>query len=78
MAIWKTYLIIYFGDKGAKPTDIVAKINELGFKTRLGTFDFSYKWGEEAPSKESILELGNKVAEAIKDTGVIFALDTHD
>jgi len=78
MDLWKTYLIMYFGDKGLKVTDVVAKINELGFETRLGTFDFSYNWGEQKPSKEQILELGNKVAEAIKDTGVIFALDTHD
>jgi len=78
MATWKTFLILYFGDKGVKPTDITKKINGIGFETRLGTFDFSYNWGEKEPSKESILALGDKVADTVKDTGIIFALDTHD
>lgn len=78
MGNWKTYLIMYFGDKGTKVTDVVSKIEALGFETRLGSFDFSYNWGENEPEKAKALELGNKVAEAIKDTGVIFALDTHD
>lgn len=75
---WKTYLIMYFGDNGTKLTEVVTKINALGFETRLGSFDFAYDWGESEPKKEDVLGLGDKVADAVKGTGVIFALDTHD
>ena len=78
MGVWKTYLIMYFGDAGTKLTDVVQKINDLGFYTRLGSFDFAYKWGEEQPTKEQVLELGDKISESVKGTGVFFALDTHD
>ncbi len=77
MADWKTYLIIYFGTKETKPTEVAKKLEEIGFETSFGPVDFIYEW-EEKPSKEQVLELADKISESLKESGVIFNLDTHD
>ena len=74
---WKTYLIMYFGSNGIKITDIVKKVEALGFKAALGPADFEYSW-KTAPRKEEVFELGDKITEVLKGTGVMFNLDTHD
>lgn len=74
---WKTYLVMYFGANGIKITDIVKKVEVLWFEAALGPADFEYSW-KEAPGKEKVFELGDKLTEALKGTGVMFNLDTHD
>jgi hypothetical protein len=76
---WKTYLIMYFGTNGnMKMTDIVKKVEELGFSSALGPTDFIYSWGEEEPKKEEVLDLGNKLIETLHGSDITFNLDTHD
>ena len=74
---WKTYLVMYFGTDGSKITDVVKKVESLGFRAALGPVDFEYEWNK-APSKEEVFRLGDKLMEILKGTGVIFNLDTHD
>ena len=74
---WKTYLVMYFGTDGSKITDVVKKVESLGFRAALGPVDFEYEWNN-APSKEEVFRLGDKLMEILKGTGVIFNLDTHD
>lgn len=74
---WKTYLIMYFGTE-LPPSDLARKVESIGFETHFGPFDFIYHWGEREPSKDEVLALGDKVAEALKGTGAVFNLDTHD
>lgn len=76
--VWKTYLILHFGTAGAKPTELARKLSELGFNAELGAIDFVHKWGEEQPSKEQILELADKVAEALNGSGSVFNIDTNN
>ena len=76
--IWKTYLILYFGTKDAKPSEMAGKLKELGFESNVGSVDFVYDWGEEQPEKEKILGLADKIAETLKGTGAIFNIDTHN
>ena len=73
---WKTYLVIYFGTKGTKPSEVAKEVESLGFKTSFGSVDFVYEW-KEKPTKEQVLELANKVHERLKKSGVIFNLDTQ-
>ena len=73
----KTYLVMYFGTEGISTTDVAAKLEGIGFKTTFGPVDFVYEW-DKTPSKEDILGLGNKVVGALKGSGAVFALDTHD
>jgi hypothetical protein len=73
---WRTYLVIYFGTKKVKPSEVAKMVEGLGFKTKFGSVDFTYSW-ENKPTKEQVLELADKVNEKLKDSGVIFNLDTQ-
>ena len=73
---WKTYLVMYFnGDE--KITDIVKKVEALGFHSALGPVDFEFQW-EAEPTKDQVFELCDKLCGALKGTGAIFNIDTHD
>lgn len=74
---WKTHLIMYFGTKGISASEIASRLEKIGFETFFGSVDFVHNWTEQ-PSKEQVLALGDKVAEALKDSGAVFNLDTHD
>jgi hypothetical protein len=75
---WKTYLIMYFGTSdNSSITEIVQKVEALGFKSAIGPVDFLYEWTSE-PSKEEIFSLGDKLKKTLHGTGTIFNLDTHD
>jgi hypothetical protein len=73
---WRTYLVIYFGTKNLKPSKVAKELESLGFKTIFGSVDFIYEWNEK-PTKEQVLELADKVHDKLKDSGVIFNLDTQ-
>ena len=75
--VWQTYLVIYFGTKGAKPSEIIKRVEALGFVTTLGTVDFVYIW-ESKPTKEQVIELADKLTESLRETGCVFNIDTHD
>jgi hypothetical protein len=75
---WKTYLIMYFGANGVKPSDIAKKLEALGFVTMFGSVDFVYDWKGKEPTKSEALALGDKVAGALQGSGAVFNLDTHD
>jgi hypothetical protein len=74
---WKTYLVMYFGTKGVGSSEIAKRVEKLGFKGAFGSVDFIYEWKQQ-PTKEQVLGLGDKLADALKDTGAVFNLDTHD
>jgi len=74
----KTYLVMYFGTKGMSCSDIVRRIEKIGFTTLYGPYDFVFDWGGRRPSKEEILAIGDRVVTTLKDTGCVFNLDTHD
>jgi hypothetical protein len=76
---WKTYLVMYFGtDDEVEPTEIAKRVEALGFVTTFGSVDFVYDWKNKKPTKEEVLALGDKLAKALKGSGAVFNLDTHD
>lgn len=75
---WKTYLVLFFGTTGAKPSEVVAKIESLGFKSTLGPVDFIHEWGSNEPQKKQVLELANELAKILTGTGAVFNIDTHN
>ncbi len=75
---WRTYLILYFGTKDAKPSEVAKNLTNIGFESNIGSVDFVYQWGEEQPTKEQILELADRILEVLKDTGSMFNIDTHN
>ncbi|MCA9485360.1 MAG: hypothetical protein KC506_00785 [Nanoarchaeota archaeon] len=74
---WKTYLILHFGTKGTSMTNVLEKVESLGFETTFGPVDFIYEWPTK-PSKEDIAQIGDMLIEKLKDTGCVFNLDTHE
>ncbi len=71
----KTYLILYFSTN-AKPSDIAKKLEKIGFKVSIGKHDFEYDW-KKKPTKEEILSLGDEVTKVLRDTGIVFKLETE-
>jgi len=71
----KTYLVLFFNTEGANPTEIMSKVNSLGFGTVVGAHDLVFEWDKE-PTENDILEMGNKVREALKGTNTFFKLET--
>ena len=78
MGRMRTYLVMYFGTKGLKASEIAKRLESLGFETQYGPYDFVYDWGVRQPEKHEILALGDKVVDALKDSGAVFNLDKHD
>ena len=74
---WKTFLIMYFNAEKEKASEVIKKVEAVGFKTTFGPVDSIYEW-ENEPTKEQILELADKLTEALKSTGVMFNIDTHE
>ena len=74
---WKTFLIMYFNAGKEKASEVVKKVESVGFVTTFGPVDFVYQW-QQNPSKEQVLELADKLTEVLKDTGAIFNIDTHE
>ena len=74
--VWKTYLIMYFSAE-SKMSDVIKKVESVGFKTTFGPVDFIYELKKQ-PAKEQVVELGDKLSLALKGTGVVFNIDTHE
>ena len=75
---WKTYLVMYFGTKGVKASEIAKKVESLGFESTFGSVDFIFNWKDKQPSKEDVLALGDRLAKELEGSGAVFNLDTHD
>ena len=74
---WRTYLVMYFGSNNGKPSKIAAKLEDLGFETTFGSVDFVYNW-DSRPTKEQVLKLADDITDSLRNTGIVFNLDTHD
>ena len=71
----KTHIILYFSSNG-KPSDVARKLEGIGFEVAIGKHDFVYDWKKE-PTKDEILALGDKVTETLRETGIVFKLETE-
>ena len=74
---WKTYLVMYFRAGNEKASEVVRKVESVGFRTTFGPVDFIYDW-EIEPTKDEILKLADRLSEALKDSGAMFNIDTHE
>ena len=71
----KTYLIVWFNSEGAKPSDISDRLLSMGFSPVEGEYDYSYNWDSRAEIND-IIKFGDQVQNTLKDTGVLFKLET--
>ena len=71
----KTYLNVWHNSNGEKPTIIIEKLRELGFKPLQGNYDFVYDWGRTVKI-EDILATGDKIQQKLRDCNVTFKIET--
>jgi hypothetical protein len=74
---WRTYLVMFFGTEDGNPSKIVKALEKVGLASSLGPVDFIYEWLEK-PTKEEVILLADKIADALRGTGCVFNIDTHD
>ncbi len=73
----KTYLTVMFSTEGSLPSEIVDRLQMIGFKACTGNYDFVYEWGKNATVDDTIY-FADKVHEVLKDMGVLFRLETDE
>jgi len=71
----QTYLMIWFSSEGAGPTEVVEKLQGMGFKPLTGQYDHVYDW-KRTVTVEDVLGLGNRVHETLKGLKVIYKMET--
>jgi len=71
----KTYIKITFHSEGERPSEIMSRLESLGFKPITGAYDMVYEWGNGATVKDAIW-FADKVHETLKGYDVLFQLET--
>ena len=71
----KTYLVVWFSSGGSKPSEVTERLLGMGFRPIEGAYDYEYQWDHEANIDE-ILTFGDKIQLELKDSSVIFKLET--
>ena len=68
---------MYFSVEKEKASEVIKKVESVGFKTTFGPVDFVYEQ-ENEPTKEQVLELADKLTEGLNNTRIMFNIDTHE
>ena len=71
----KTYLRITFNSEGAKPSEVVSRLQSLGFKPITGDYDFVYVWDSSATVEDAIW-FADKVHSTLQGYSTIFQIET--
>lgn len=71
----QTNLYISFDSEGAKPSEVVRKLNSVGFIPSQGSVDFVYTWPGK-PTFDEIIGLLDNVTELLRDTKVKYSSET--
>ncbi|MFQ6128290.1 MAG: hypothetical protein ACE5QW_05260 [Thermoplasmata archaeon] len=70
-----TYLTVTFNSDGAMPSEIVQRLQALGFIPTTGNYDFMYEWDRDVSIEEAI-DLANQVHHTLKGTNVLYKVET--
>lgn len=73
----RTYLTMMFSTEGSLPSEVVDRLQMIGFKPCTGNYDFVYNWDKNASVEDSIF-FADKVHEVLKNMGVLFRLETDE
>ena len=71
----KTYLTIWHNSDGERPTGIIERLKNLGFKPLQGNYDFVYDWGGNVKI-DDVLATGDKIQQKLNGCNVTFKLET--
>jgi hypothetical protein len=82
MSRYVTHVQVWFYSEGARPSRVVQKLLELGFRPVKGAYDFAYAHTDEAlkktPLGAAIVEIADAIHETLKGFKVLYRLDTHE
>lgn len=73
----KTYLTVMFSTEGSLPSEVVDRLQMIGFKPCTGNYDFVYEWDKNANLEDTIY-FADKIHEVLKDMGVLFSTETDE
>ncbi|MFH0815967.1 MAG: hypothetical protein V1934_04030 [Methanobacteriota archaeon] len=74
----KTYLKLEFSSEGAKPSEVIKRLEELDWKPVIGEYDFVLEAGPGEGVGESFRRMLDKLQDALRGTNVRFTLySTH-
>jgi hypothetical protein len=65
-----------FNTEGGRPSDIVERLQMIGFRPTTGNYDFVYEWDRNATVEDTIY-FADKLHETLKGLGVLFKLETE-
>ncbi len=71
----KTYLTVHVNSEGERPSVIVDRLYNMGFKACKGNYDFEYEWNDDTDVKQVIF-FADKVHAALEGTKVLFHTET--
>lgn len=71
----KSYLTVMFSTEGNMPSDVVDRLQMIGFKPCTGNYDFVYEWDKNATIEDS-MGLADKVHGVLEGMGVMFSMET--
>ncbi len=71
----KTYIKITFNSEGANPSEVMSRLQSLGFKPVTGAYDMVYEWDNGATVNDAIW-FADKIHETLKGYNVLFQLET--
>lgn len=70
-----SYLTVTFSTEGARPSEVAATLQSLGFEPLTGNYDFVYRWDRRAKAEDA-LWLADKVQAALRGMSVLFKIET--
>ena len=70
-----SYLKVQFSTDGARPSEVLETLHNLGFETTRGRFDAIYRWGGNATIDDALF-LADKVHATLQGMGVLFEMET--
>ena len=71
----KTYLTIWFNSEGASPSEVVKRLQDMGFRPVKGYHDHVYDWKKEI-TLDDVLQLGNALHETLRGLNVTYKMET--
>lgn len=74
--VMRTYLKITFSSEGARPSEIIDRLQSLGFRPLTGIYDMVYEWGNHATVNDAIW-FADKIHETLRGYNVLFQLETY-
>ncbi len=71
----RTYLSIIFNTEGERPSEIISRLQSLGFKPITGSRDLVYEWPDSASVSDAI-SLVDRVHATLGGYNVLFTTET--